>query len=121
MDYTVNTDRTVYDKVTKLTWEGLVDNRTVPQEEAARYCAGKPGGNWRLPTLLELVSLVDFTRPSTDPKIRAEFQDRPTDKFFWTSSHAPPCGPSGKRDGTSTSRPATRTNPPMTCISGFGA
>ena len=64
MAYDVLTDRTVYDKVTKLTWEGLVDNRTVPQEEAARYCANKAGGGWRLPTLLELISLVDVTIPS---------------------------------------------------------
>jgi hypothetical protein len=89
MDYIVNTDRTVYDEVTKLTWEGLVDNRTVPQEEAARYCASKPGGDWRLPTLLELISLVDFTVPMPGPTISADFPDRPTDYSFWTSSRAP--------------------------------
>jgi len=90
--YTANTDQTVTDNVTKLTWEGLVDNRTVPQSEAARYCEEKEQskGPWRLPTLAELMSVVDFTLAKPGPTISTTFPDRPAQKF-WTSSHAP-CG-----------------------------
>ena len=88
MDYRVNTDRTVYDKITGLTWEGLVDGRTVPQEDAARYCAEKPpgaAGPWRLPTYLELISLVDYTVVPPGATIGPAFPDRPA-VWFWTSS-----------------------------------
>jgi hypothetical protein len=90
--YKVNTDQTVTDNITKLTWEGLVDNRVVPQSEAARYCAEKDSskGPWRLPTLLELMSLVDFTVSGPGPTISAMFPDRPA-QWFWTSSRGP-CG-----------------------------
>ena len=77
----LKTDQTVNDNITGLTWEGLVDRRMVGQDDAARYCAGQdhPVGPWRLPTLLELISLVDYTVPSPGPTIRADFPDRPAD------------------------------------------
>jgi len=87
MAYMPRTDQTVYDKITGLTWEGSVDGRTVGQDEAARYCAAKPpsaAGPWRLPKLLELISLVDYTVPPPGPTIRPEFPDTPA-AFFWTS------------------------------------
>jgi hypothetical protein len=65
--YADNGDGTVTDKVTGLLWE-QVPIPTATQcpgsggckvAEAAAYCQSKVG-NWRLPTELELVSLVDY-------------------------------------------------------------
>src|SRR5262249_46764073 len=85
-------DQTVRDKITTPTWEGLGDNRIGSQSEAVRFCADKDktNGPWRLPTLLELMSLVDFTVPPPGPTISAAFPDRPAE-LFWTSSLAA-CG-----------------------------
>ena len=99
--YTVNADDTVTDNVTTLTWERTVraviyppapsGHASVPlnaysQLEAARHCADL-GPGWRLPTRLELVSLVDFTVNEPGPTIdQAAFPDTPVDFPYWTSS-----------------------------------
>jgi hypothetical protein len=66
--YADNGDGTVTDMVTGLLWE-QVPNPTTTQcpgsggckeAEAEAYCLSK-AGHWRLPTVLELVSLVDVT------------------------------------------------------------
>ena len=92
--------RTVTDNVTGLTWEAEVDPTTVyPQADAIMHCQAKPGGGWRLPTRIELVSLVDFTIAKPGPTIStAGVQERsgvdgaPSYQWhyrkFWTSSHA---------------------------------
>jgi len=86
-------DQSLKDNITTLTWQGLVDNRTVSQPEAASFCddQDKTYGPWRLPTMKELMSLVDFTVPPPGPTISAMFPDRPAE-HFWTSSPAA-CGP----------------------------
>ncbi len=83
--YTQNVDGTVTDKVTGLTWEGEVDSAHFTRAGAIKHCneLKDAGGGWRLPTRVELVSLVDFTRPG--PTISATFKTRPPEKF-WTSS-----------------------------------
>jgi hypothetical protein len=56
----------VTDKVTGLVWERAVSSQTVTQAQAAAYCtANRLGGrsDWRVPAVLELTSLVDFTIP----------------------------------------------------------
>jgi hypothetical protein len=91
-DYALQTDQTVVDNITKLTWEGVPSSSSdMAQSEAAKYCAQKDSskGPWRLPTLLELLSLVDYT-VSSGPMISAMFPSRPAEKF-WTSSRAA-CG-----------------------------
>jgi tRNA A-37 threonylcarbamoyl transferase component Bud32 len=78
-------DGTVTDNVTGLSWQGAVAPTTVyTQGQAMRHCAGERGG-WRLPTRVELVSLVDFTRPG--PMIDPIFKNTPAERF-WTSSYA---------------------------------
>jgi hypothetical protein len=73
----------VTDHVTGLVWEANVDKFTeYTQEQALAHCASI---GFRLPTRLELVSLVDFTQPN--PTIDGTyFMNTPAQKY-WTSSH----------------------------------
>jgi hypothetical protein len=80
--YTDNDDGTITDDVTGLMWQRLVERAAnveqgiFTQATARAYCAGLtlgPFDDWRLPSLIELASLVDddtFT-PSLSPKFGA--------------------------------------------------
>lgn len=82
--YTPNADGTITDDVTGLTWDGRVEDVGRSEQEGAAQCAAK-GDGWRLPTRLELVSLVDYTVPAPGPTIDAVFEGTPG-AIFWTSS-----------------------------------
>jgi hypothetical protein len=82
--YTANDDGTVTDDVTGLVWQVAVDTTALMRDDAAARCAAK-GDGWRLPTRLELVSLVDFTIPGPGPTIAPVFANTPP-AVFWTSS-----------------------------------
>jgi|GEM_PF-4619577 len=73
----------VTDNVTKLVWEQPISTATFTQAAALKYCTDK-GGVWRLPTVVELYSLVDFTRSSPAIDVGA-FPNTPSNAF-WTSS-----------------------------------
>lgn len=84
--YTVGS-ATVRDGVTGLEWQRTVDALTYTYSAAVSYCDslaldGKT--DWRLPTRIELLSLVDYTHynPSIDP---AAFPSTPSERF-WTST-----------------------------------
>jgi hypothetical protein len=89
---------TVTDNVTGLTWEAQVDQTIYTQDGAVLHCQNKAGGNWRLPTRIELVSLIDVTVPKPGPTISDAFADEPVwtialdsqgfYRRFWTSSRA---------------------------------
>ena len=68
-------------------WQRLIDGQTYAWSQARRYCDDlNLGGyrDWRLPTRVELVSIIDFTH--TQPSInQAAFPKTPSD-WFWTSS-----------------------------------
>jgi hypothetical protein len=81
--YMASTD-TESDNVTGLYWERAASASTATQADAATLCAGK-GMGWRLPTLVELASLVDYTIAPPGPTINAAFPGTPSD-YFWTSS-----------------------------------
>lgn len=92
LSYTAGVD-TVLDNVTKLTWQRFVSADSYTQEGARAYCAALPleGGGWRLPTRVELQSIVDYSKPQPGPLIdTAVFQNAPSDDFWCTSQ-----GPSG--------------------------
>jgi hypothetical protein len=82
--YTVNADHTITDDVTGLTWDAEVQDVGRNEQDADAACAAR-GDGWRLPTRIELVSLVDFTVPAPGPTINTVFQNTPG-AIFWTSS-----------------------------------
>ncbi len=94
----------VFDNVTKLEWES-VGTRTATAAnvtEAHQYCATLAATNfaavndWRLPTRIELVTLLDYTR-TTGATIDPVFTNAPADSF-WSAS------PSGEPTPTNTWR-----------------
>jgi hypothetical protein len=86
--YTDNGDGTVTDNVTNLVWQKAVTpSQAYSWCNAINYCAtlALAGRSWRLPTRIELLSLVDFTR--TGPAINTtSFPSVPGGKYHWTSS-----------------------------------
>jgi hypothetical protein len=79
---------TVRDLGTGLLWQRAAPDRSFTFEEARSYCAelslaGRPG--WRLPSMTELLTLIDEAA-TTPPMIdTAAFPDTPGEAF-WTSS-----------------------------------
>ncbi len=86
--YTDNGDGTVADDVTGLVWQKAVGSaQAFNWCDAIAYCAGLKlaGRPWRLPTRIELLSLVDFTRASPAIDTTA-FPGLPGGKYHWTAS-----------------------------------
>ncbi|MBV9948403.1 MAG: DUF1566 domain-containing protein [Myxococcales bacterium] len=85
--YTDNGDGTVRDNVTGLVWQKVVASaQSFAWTDAQAYCAGLTlaGRTWRLPSRIELTSLIDFTK---NPGIDATaFPGTPGGKFHWTST-----------------------------------
>jgi len=90
MSYDTSTAGIVVDRVTCLIWERVFDNTTYTRPQAMLYCDGLTLGgytDWRIPTYIELLSLVDFTRgsPAIDP---VAFPSTPAQTFWTTSANA---------------------------------
>jgi Protein of unknown function (DUF1566) len=79
---------TVCDTKTKLTWQQTAPSTTYTWANAKTYCAGVGaslgGTGWRLPTLKELQTIVDYSQsnPSIDS---TAFPSTPV-ASFWSSS-----------------------------------
>jgi hypothetical protein len=89
-DYDIKTGMgIVIDNVTKLTWQRDVDPGMFSWSGAKAYCNGLDFAgfsDWRLPTAIELISLVDFTKASPGPTIDGiAFPGTPAD-WFWTAT-----------------------------------
>jgi hypothetical protein len=74
-------------RATGLMWQQTVDAQSYTWADAKTYCEGLSlvgYDDWRLPTRIELVSLVDFTQssPTIDP---TGFPNTPSE-YFWSSS-----------------------------------
>jgi formylglycine-generating enzyme required for sulfatase activity len=81
-------EKTLYDAVTKLTWqrEGSASGK-VNWTEAGTYCStvGLEGTGWRLPTIVEMRSIVDLTK--SNPAIDSTaFPSTPIDANTWSST-----------------------------------
>jgi hypothetical protein len=85
--YDTSTPGVVVDKVTGLMWQRDVPASSYTWADAKSYCAGLSLAghlDWRLPTSIELVSLVDFTRSSPAIDVTA-FPNTPS-AYFRSSS-----------------------------------
>jgi hypothetical protein len=80
-------DEIVVDRATGLTWtRGNVGDKRLTHEEAVKACAELQldGGGWRLATIKELLSLVDYERhdPAIDPAFKCD------SAWYWTATPA---------------------------------
>jgi hypothetical protein len=90
--YTVTTD-TVLDTQTGLTWEAAVPSTTYTWGSAStsgtaqNYCStlAVAGGGWRLPTMKELMTIVDDTNSPGTPVDSVAFPNTPAD-YYWSST-----------------------------------
>jgi hypothetical protein len=85
--HTDNGDGTVTDNVTGLMWQKAVAAGTFTQPQAVAFCptltfAGH--SDWRLPTIIELTSIVDLGQSS--PTINVTFFPATPAASFWSSS-----------------------------------
>jgi hypothetical protein len=83
-----STGGTVFDTKTKLTWQQTAPAGTYTWANAKTYCqavgASLGGTGWRLPTVKELVTVVDYSQTGS-PKIDAAFLGT-TASYYWSSS-----------------------------------
>jgi hypothetical protein len=85
--YTDNGDMTVTDNVTKLMWQQNVDTNYRTQTVAIQQCASLSLAgyhDWRLPTQIELLSIVDYTR--ANPCLDATYFPGTPAYAFWSST-----------------------------------
>ena len=80
----------IQDKNTKLMWEDTAHVREtkITQPRAKEYCSELHLGghlDWRLPTIHELLTLIDYKRVS--PAILPAFSYVEPESFYWTSTH----------------------------------
>jgi len=75
---------TVYDSNTKLAWQQAGSADMYTWSDAKTYCANTMlgGTGWRLPTVRELETIVDFSR--TSPSVDPSFQAMPAG--YWSNS-----------------------------------
>lgn len=81
--YDVSVPGVVTDKVTRLVWEAAVNPSRYTQSDASVYCGDK-GEGWRLPTIVELYSLVDYT--ASFPSIDVSAFPATPQEDTWTST-----------------------------------
>jgi hypothetical protein len=79
--YTVKAG-TVLDTKTGLTWQQTASNLTYAQSTASQFACT---GGWRVPTIKELQSLVDYAQPGT-PKIDTAYFPGTQSNYYWSST-----------------------------------
>ena len=86
-NYTDNSDGTVTDTSTGLMWQQTASSNGMTWELSLAYCEGlNLGGHtdWRLPTIKELLSLVDYSR--YNPAINTTYFPNTVSSFYWSST-----------------------------------
>lgn len=80
----------VQDSVSKLVWREPIEPGLKSYEEALKICAtGAAGEAWRLPSRIELVTLLDLD-PNKSPKIDTQAFPSTEPFVYWTSSEVRP-------------------------------
>jgi Protein of unknown function (DUF1566) len=71
----------------RLTWQRAVDPQSYDWSDAQAYCAGLTlaGGGWRVPSVKELMTLLDFGVLQSPYVDTTAFPSTPSD-YFWSSS-----------------------------------
>jgi hypothetical protein len=85
--YDTSAPDVVGDQLTHLVWQRNVPSESYTWAGAKSYCGCLALGgydDWRLPTRIELVSIVDFTRH--DPAVDTGAFPATPGEYFWTSS-----------------------------------
>jgi len=85
-NYTIGAN-TVVDKTTGLEWQKTDDNTTRNWNDAMAYCAGLTldgKSDWRLPSVLELQSIVDYG--GSNPAINATAFPGTDASYYWSAS-----------------------------------
>lgn len=74
----------VQDGVTQLTWRVVLDSESapLPWASAKTFCSDLKETGWRLPTRIELVSILDLSQPA----VRADSKFGLKDQTYWTTS-----------------------------------
>lgn len=88
LSFTDNGDGTVTDAATATVWEKAPSATCKPnctQADAAAYCAAK-GAGWRLPTVPELLRLVDHSVAAPGPTINSTLFPATTSGVYWTAT-----------------------------------
>jgi Protein of unknown function (DUF1566)/Viral BACON domain len=86
-NYTDNSDGTVTDTSTGVMWQKTASSNGMTWELSLAYCEGlNLGGHtdWRLPTIKELRSLVDYSR--CDPAINTTYFPNTVSSVYWSST-----------------------------------
>lgn len=81
----------VSDLVTGLTWEQIDSYNTRLLSDAVEYCQDlELGGltDWRLPSMRELMSLMDMGKAYPDPAIDSNYFPHVAAEYYWSSSGA---------------------------------
>jgi hypothetical protein len=75
---------TARDEATGLRWQRMVDTASYSFAGAQSYCSGLPGGSWRMPSIHELLTIVDTSRTTLmiDPDV---FPATPP-SVFWSAT-----------------------------------
>ncbi len=85
--YTITSD-TVYDTITKVTWQRFPSLTQYSWADAQTFCGALSlgGAQWRVPTVKELLSLIDYQGTATmfDP---VAFPNTPPDAY-WSITRA---------------------------------
>jgi len=82
---------TVFDTKTKLTWQQVVSTTTYTWADAKTYCASATlsaalgGSGWRLPTVKELQTIVDYSQTS-NPLIDPTAFPATALNYLWSAS-----------------------------------
>jgi hypothetical protein len=84
--YADNGDGTITDKVTGLIWQKVASTTYGDAAAAAQYCIGlrlAGATDWRLPTAIELASIVDYTsnNPAIDTSVFPNVSG-----YYWTAT-----------------------------------
>jgi hypothetical protein len=123
--YSDNQDGTVTDNVTNLMWQQTVYTTMYTWAEAVSYCQTLSLANysdWRLPSTIELVSLVDYSIATPGPAINTTyFPGAFPGGGFWSSTPTVGSAPAESwvvsfNDGTTVTEEVTTSNVYARCV-----